>query len=129
MSNVIHQEVVFDAPPARVYRALTNASEHAEFTGGPAEISEQVGGAFSCHGGRILGLNLELVPDSRIVQAWRPANWPEGVYSIVRLDLEAEGSSKTRLKLTHSGLPDEGAEHIEDGWKVRYWQPLAKYLA
>lgn len=127
MSQVIQQEVTFDVPPARVYTALMDSQQHAAFTGGPANISPDVGGAFTCHGGHIEGRNIELVKDERIVQAWRPANWPQGVYSVVRFELKAEGD-KTRVTLTHTGLPAEGAAHIEAGWKSHYWEPLATYL-
>jgi uncharacterized protein YndB with AHSA1/START domain len=127
MSQAIHQEVTFNAPPSRIYQALMDSQQHAAFTGGPANISPDVGGAFTCHGGHIEGRNIELVPNERIVQAWRPANWPMGVFSVVRFDLKAVGG-KTHLTLTHSGLPAEGAEHLDEGWKVRYWAPLAKFL-
>jgi uncharacterized protein YndB with AHSA1/START domain len=127
MSQSIHQEVTFEATPARIYKALMDSEQHAAFTGGPAKISPDVGGAFTCHGGHIEGRNIELVPNERIVQAWRPANWPQGVYSVVRFDLKAEGN-KTRVTLTHTALPAEGSAHIDEGWKARYWEPLTKYL-
>ena len=129
MSEPIQHEVSFPATPARIYGVLMDSAQHAEFTGGGAcEISPEPGGAFSCHGGRIVGRNIELVADQRIVQAWRPANWPEGVYSIVRFELR-EAAGKTHVTLTHSGVPDEFRDHIDEGWKERYWKPLARYLA
>ncbi len=42
MSN-IHQEIVFAAPAARVYRALVNPAELAKATGAPAEGVEAEG--------------------------------------------------------------------------------------
>ncbi|MCZ7582655.1 MAG: SRPBCC family protein [Deltaproteobacteria bacterium] len=123
----IRQEVTFAAPPARIYRALMDSAEHAAFTGGPAEISPDEGGSFSCHGGKVVGRNVELVPDKRIVQAWRPADWPEGLYSMVRFELNDEGA-KTRLVLDHDGLPEDAVEHISGGWKMMYWEPLEKFL-
>ena len=56
MSDRIHQEVVLKGSPERVYKALTDASQFSELTGGaPAEISADAGGAFSCFGGMIVG--------------------------------------------------------------------------
>jgi activator of HSP90 ATPase len=124
----IHQEVTFAAAPARVYRALMESTEHAAFTGGPAEISRDAGGAFTCHGGVILGRNIELVPDARIVQAWRVANWPEGVYSVARFELRGEAGG-TRLVFEQDGVPADEVEHIDAGWKARYWEPLRTCLA
>src|SRR6185295_3180510 len=92
----IHHEITLPASPAKVYRALLNSGEHGKFTGAPAEISGEAGGAFSAHDGWVLGRNIELVPNARIVQAWRTKNWPEGVYSIARFELKEE-SGKTRL--------------------------------
>lgn len=128
MAEVIHQEIDFAASPNRIYEALMDSAQHAAFTAnGAAQISRDAGGAFTCHGGIISGRNIELVPDKRIVQAWRVANWDEGVYSIVRIDLkEQEGG--TRLVLDHAGFPDGQAEHLGPGWHERYWDPLRTYL-
>jgi activator of HSP90 ATPase len=123
----IHQEVTFTAPPAKVYRALMDSAEHARFTGAPAEISADAGGTFSAYGGKVLGRNVELVANTRIVQAWRPADWPEGVYSIARFELRSEGG-KTRLVFEQDGIPQEAVQHLDGGWQRMYWEPLRKYL-
>jgi activator of HSP90 ATPase len=47
--------------------------------GGSTEISQQVGGAFSLFGGHIVGHQIELVTNERIVQAWRVVDWSPGV--------------------------------------------------
>lgn len=129
MSTPIHQEVVFKASPDRIYDALMDGRQHGAFTGSPAEISPEVGGPFSCHGGQIVGRNIELVRNQRIVQAWRVASWADGVYSIVRFELQRGGSETTRLVLDHSGFPEGERPHLESGWHARYWDPLRKYLA
>ena len=128
MSKPIHQEIDFKASPKRIYEALMNDKEHGEFTGGPARISRDVGGAFSCHGGMVVGRNVELIPNERIVQAWRIGDWDDGVYSIVRFELKEQGS-ETRLILDHSGFPEGAGEHLEGGWHKMYWEPLRSYLA
>src|SRR5881394_2335787 len=51
--TIIHQEVDFKAPAARIYEALLDAKEFAVFTGAPAEIQRQAGGAFKLFGGQI----------------------------------------------------------------------------
>ncbi len=127
MSEPIHQEVLFEASPQRVYEALTDSAKHSQFTKGTSEISREVGGAFSCHDGQIEGRNIELVPGERIVQAWRVAAWEEGLYSVVRMQLRPEGE-KTKLILDHAGVPAQMQAHIAGGWQQRYWGPLAEYL-
>ena len=94
----------------------------------PAEISGEVGGAFTCFGGHIVGRHVELVPNQRIVQAWRVVTWDAGVYSIAKFEFNEQGSA-TRLVFDHRGFPTGKAEHLADGWKANYWEPMRKYLA
>ena len=98
------------------------------FSGAPARIDPTAGGAFSLFGGLINGRNIELVPNERIVQAWRPGDWTAGVYSLVRMELVARGE-QTQIVLDHSGFPEGSYEHLNSGWKSHYWDPLAKYLS
>jgi activator of HSP90 ATPase len=127
MSSTIQQEVTFNATPTAVYEALMDSAQHSGFTGAPAEISRDVGGAFTCYGGGVSGRNIELIPNQRIVQAWRAGGWAEGVYTIIRFELHREGSG-TRLVFEQTAIPDGAMEHLSTGWQERYWEPLAKYL-
>ena len=123
----IHQEVTFKASPAVLYEALLSGKEFTAISGAPAEISREVGGPWSAFWGLILGRNVELVPNQRIVQAWRSKDWPEGTYSIVKFELRAEGPM-VRVVLDHVGFPEGKAEHLASGWQKHYWEPLQKYL-
>ncbi|MGI9336787.1 MAG: SRPBCC domain-containing protein [Gammaproteobacteria bacterium] len=123
----IKQTVTFKTSPEKLYEALTSAEEFSKVTGAPAEIAPDEGGAFSCFGGQIVGRHIELVPNKRIVQAWRAGPWAESVYSIVRFDISQSGTSTT-LNMEHTGFPDGGAEHLEGGWHKMYWEPLKAYL-
>ncbi len=67
---------------------------------------------------------MELVPNQRSVEAWRPAFWPAGVYSIVRFELVARGSG-TRVVLDHAGFTENKWEGLNEGWQSNYWDPLA----
>ena len=66
-SITIYQELEFNASPEQLYEALLDSKQFAEFLGIPAEINREVGGAFSLFNGHIIGRNLELVPNQRIV--------------------------------------------------------------
>jgi activator of HSP90 ATPase len=127
-TRAIHQEVDFKAEPRRIYEALLDAKQFTAFSGGrTAEIDRTVGGTFSLFAGHIVGRNLELVLNRRIVQAWRVVPWPEGIYSIARFELLGQ-SSGTRILFDHTGFPSELAEHLEKGWNENYWTALQKYL-
>lgn len=128
MSATIHQEIVFKATPSKVYETLIDSQQFSSVTGGaPTEISKEEGGSFSCFGGMILGRHIELVPNQRIVQAWRAANWAEGVFSIARFELKEQGSD-TLLVFDHIGFPEGQGDHLSSGWGENYWKPLEKYL-
>jgi len=124
----VHQEIDFKASPERIYGALLDSKQFATFTGMPAEIDPKAGGAFSMFGGLIVGRNVELISNGRVVQAWRPTHWDAGVYSIVRFELKPQGSGTT-LVLDHTGFPEGEFDHLDSGWKVRYWEPLKKFVA
>ena len=124
-SITIHQEVDFTASPKRLYEALLDSTKFSAFSGRPAEINREVGGAFSLFGGHIVGRNVELVPNKRIVQAWRVVDWPEGVYSIVKFELKAQGSG-THLVFDHTGFPENLRDHLAEGWESNYWALLKK---
>ena len=124
----IHQEIDFKSTPHKVFNALTNTQQFGELTGAAAEIILQCGGKFSCFDGMISGLTIEIVPDNRLVQAWRVANWEPGVYSIVKFELMEINATETRLIFDHSGFPEEHRPHLEQGWHTKYWQPMKRYL-
>lgn len=139
--EVIHQEVSFKVSRKRVYEALTDAKQFTKVvqlsaavqsgmvpSGKSAEVSPEVGGAFSAFGGHITGRHVELVPNERIVQAWRAASWGPGQYSIARFELVEQGSG-TKLVFDHTGFPQGQAAHLAEGWKGNYWEPLEKYFA
>jgi uncharacterized protein YndB with AHSA1/START domain len=137
----IHQEPVFKANRKRVYEALTDAGQFSKVVqlgaatrssmslGNKAiEINPGAGGAFTLFGGHIVGRQIELVPNQRIVQAWRVADWNPGVYSIAKFEFTEQGSG-TKIVFDHAGFPAGKAEHLAAGWAMNYWEPLHKYLS
>lgn len=126
-TKIIKQSATFKAPPHEVYEALMDSRKHARFTGGKASISREVGGKFTAYDGYIDGVNLELVPDQKIVQSWRASDWPEKHYSTVTFALK-ELNSGTRLTFTQTGVPEEFYEEIKQGWHDYYWNPMKQLL-
>lgn len=126
-SIVIHQEIDLNASPQKVYEALLDSKQFTDFSARAAEINREVGGAFSLFKGHIIGRNLELVPNLRIVQGWRVVTWPEGAYSIARFDLKPQGSG-THVVFDHIGFPEGLHDHLAQGWEENYWSLLKKYF-
>jgi activator of HSP90 ATPase len=121
----IHQEADIAAPPEQVYAALLDEKQFARLTGAPAKIEGGPGGAFSLFGGAISGRNIELVPASMVVQAWRVGNWAPGVYSMVRFKLTANGRG-THVVLDQTGFPASDYHGLSIGWEPHYWMPLKR---
>jgi len=128
MAKSIHQEVSFSASPDKVYAALTDAGQFSEVTGAPAKIDGAAGGAAELFGGQIAARNVEMNPGKRLVQAWRAGNWEDGLYSVVRFELQQDGAG-TKLVFDHTGYPDEAHDQLEGGWHQMYWEPLTKYFS
>jgi activator of HSP90 ATPase len=139
-SETVHEVVTFRASPARVYRCLTTASEFDRVVrlsaamrsmkrlgADPTRIDARPGGAFALFGGYVTGRTIELVPNARIVQAWRSASWSPGIYSIVTFALSSTRGG-TRLVLHQAGFPDGDAASLARGWHENYWEPLRTYL-
>jgi len=124
----LHQEVAFKVTPQRLYDLLLDSSLFAAFTGMPTQIDRKAGGAFTTFGGLVVGRNIELIANQRIVQAWRPTHWDSGVYSIVKFELKPQGA-ETVIVLDHTGFPEGEYDHLNPGWPLRYWDPLRKYLS
>jgi activator of HSP90 ATPase len=124
----IHYEINFKPSPQRIYETLLDAKQFAAFSGLPAVIEPKSGGSFSLFGGLIVGRNIELIENQRIVQAWRPTHWDSGVYSIVRFELKPRGA-EAALAFDHTGFPAGEYDHLDWGWHNHYWEPLKKFFA
>ncbi len=125
--SAIHYDLDFKGSPERFYEAILDEKQFATFSGMAATIDRVAGGAFTMFGALIEGRNVELVPNQRIVQAWRPAHWDAGVYSIVRFEMKPAAAG-TSLGFDHIGFPVGDYDHLDWGWKNRYWEPLTKYF-
>jgi activator of HSP90 ATPase len=132
---IIHQEIDFKVIPQQLYQTLLSSKEFSacikksfpNFTDMSASIDSTVGGSFSLFDGHIVGRILELVPNQRIVEAWRVVDWPAGAYSIAKFEFKPQGSG-THLIFEHVGFPEGLKEHLSIGWQQHYWDALAKYF-
>lgn len=123
----IHQSVTFSASPHEVYELLMDSKKHAAFTGEAASISRKVGGKIKAYGDYILGKNLELVADKKIVQLWRASDWPKGEYSTVTF-IFIQIKTGAEISFTQTGVPAEKVAEIKTGWIDFYWKPMKEYL-
>ncbi len=129
MSNQIQLQTVIPSATARqVYEAWMDSAKHAVFTGDSADIQPGLGGGFSIAGGYITGKTLELKPYSRIVQAWRTTEFPDGAADS-RLEITLEDTpGGCGLILIQSNLPEDQVDSYKSGWVEYYFHPLIRYF-
>ncbi|HTN81704.1 MAG TPA: SRPBCC family protein [Acidimicrobiales bacterium] len=115
------REIVVDATPETIWPFLTEADKHVQWEGTVAEIDPRPGGVY-----RVLvagqfqgaGTYVEVVPLQKVVFTfgWEQEGNPITPGSTtVEITLHPEGT-KTRVRLVHSGLPDDAISDHESGW-------------
>jgi activator of HSP90 ATPase len=127
--KTIKQKVKFKAPSKVIYDLLADSRKHSTFSGKRAVISKKVGGAFSAYSGNITGINVDLLPGKRIVQAWRAKDFPTGIFSMATFNLATTRDGGTEVILTHRGVPKDLIPRIEQNWREDYWNKIKHYLA
>jgi uncharacterized protein YndB with AHSA1/START domain len=136
-SDAVVVERTFNAPVARVWKALTDIDQMREWYFDLKEFKPEAGFEFAFvveHQGNTYDHRCqitEVIPQKKIAYTWRFEGY-EG-NSLVTIELFAEGE-KTRLKLTHEGLetfPKTTAfarENFEKGWTQIIGSELKKFV-
>ena len=76
----------------------------------------------------VTGINVDLVPGRRIVQAWRHRRFPEGIFSMAAFTLKPTPDGGTELVLVHRGVPKDLIPETEQAWRDQYWSRIKAYL-
>ena len=130
-------ERTFNAPVARVWKALTDGDEMRGWYFDLKEFKPEVGFEFEFtveHEGtryNHLCKITEVIPQKKIAYTWRYAG--EEGDSLVTFELFADGD-KTRLRLTHEGLdtfpklPAYARANFEKGWTEIIGSSLKQYV-
>ena len=118
-------KLVIAADPEEVFAALTNPFQIEIWSGYPADMKAEAGYVFSLWEGDITGVNLEVVPNRRLVQEWFFGERDE--QSLVEIKLKKEGG-KTVLDLKHTHIPAEVYEEITEGWREYYLGSMKEML-
>ena len=111
--------------PEEVFNAMTNPLTLELWTGYAATFNPEANTEFSLWDGDIIGLNLEIVPDKKLVQEWYFEDNKEK--SIVTIELTKQ-NDKTQIELHHTNIPDEAFSNISEGWNKYYFGTMKKYL-
>jgi uncharacterized protein YndB with AHSA1/START domain len=127
----------FDAPVARIWKALTDVEEMRHWYFDLKEFKPEVGFEFAFaveHEGMKyshLCQITEVIPPKRLAYTWRYEG--HGGNSLVTFELFPEGD-KTRLKLTHTGLetfpklPSFARSNFVEGWTKIIGSSLKEFI-
>ena len=127
-TRTVVQHVFLAAPPATIYRLLTDPKEHGAFTGTVCEGEPIETGSFTASSGYISGRYEGLEQDRLIVCSWQTSEWPKGAPPS-RLEFVLDPvDGGTELTMTHSELPPSQAEDYRQGWIDHYWTPMREFL-
>lgn len=127
-SDAIVQEIVIDAPPDRIFTALTDPQERLRWWGTPGrfEVSEfasdlRVGGAWfmrfhTPYGESSVGGEYRVIDRPReLTFTWSPTWYEDAGESLVQFKLTQERGATT-VRVTHSGLATEADRTNHRGW-------------
>jgi len=120
---------VLPAPPAAVFRALTDARRIAAWSGQSARIGKKPGACFEMFDGWATGRVVVYRPPSRFAHTWRVDEWKrEYGDSLVEWRL-SRAPLGTRVEVRHSLLPTakEARDH-RGGWVEYVLEPLGEWL-
>ena len=123
------REIVIDATPETIWPFLVEPERHVEWLGTIADIDPRPGGRYRVLVGgehQSTGEYVEVTPYERVVFTfgWEQAGNPiTPGSSRVEISLHREGD-KTRVRLTHSGIPDDAVSDHTAGWE-HYLERLA----
>lgn len=124
IKKIIKKTIFFpNVKPHAIYETLMDSKKHTKLIGDEAKISREVGGKFAVFSDYAGGVNLELVPDKKIVQTWRASDWPEDNFSQIIFLLKPEKGG-TKFIFTQEGVPMGNYNEIEKGWEDYYWKPM-----
>ncbi|MGB7860531.1 MAG: SRPBCC family protein [Acidimicrobiia bacterium] len=116
---VVEQRVA--APPATVYRYLTDSTKWALWQGPTATIDARAGGIFSIINGK--GMNargqfVELEQDRRVVFTWGWVDQPGIPPGSTTVEIElVEEATGTLIILSHRELPETESALHQQGWQ------------
>jgi uncharacterized protein YndB with AHSA1/START domain len=118
----IRREISIDAPPDIVFGFFTDPAKFILWLGRVVELDPRPGGVFRVDvNGRdvVRGEFVEVVPPRRVVFTW---GWEGDGAAVgsgstrVEVSLEPERNGGTRVRLTHSGLPEPARGGHDEGW-------------
>ena len=115
------------AEPEDIFTALTNPFTIELWSGETAVMTKEIGAEFSLWDGAIIGKNIELIENEKLVQEWYFDEDEESEASIVTIKIWKKNSSCS-VELIHTNIPDEAYDNIVEGWDEAYLGAIKNLL-
>jgi uncharacterized protein YndB with AHSA1/START domain len=134
----IEKNIVIDASPEVVFRAITNQVELTNWFPDQAILEPKLGGKvkFSFYKDKERehrefdffpeGTIIEFIQNKKVSYTWQEPNTPEFPRTVVTWELEEIENNKTRVKLLHTGFESGKLFKHDEGWSYFLYQ-LQKY--
>ncbi|MBM75344.1 MAG: hypothetical protein CMK59_08075 [Proteobacteria bacterium] len=120
--------IVLTASPKQVYYVWLTPAYHGALTEGLASIEPQVNGHVRLWSGAVQGVIKELIPNKRIVQTWKTADWePFEDPSFLILEIK-EHTVGCSLSIDHDNIPERLYEQFEFAWNSFYFPRLRQFF-
>ncbi|KAJ5679368.1 hypothetical protein N7462_007612 [Penicillium macrosclerotiorum] len=113
----------FRTTAEELYNTFTDPQRIAAFTRGAPRQFEgaQPSGKFAIFDGNVTGEYVKLDAHKQIVQKWRLAQWPEGHFSTLEINLDQNDvDGVTQLRVEWSGVPIGQEDVTKQNWELYY---------
>jgi uncharacterized protein YndB with AHSA1/START domain len=134
----IEKNIVIDASPEVVFRAITDQVELTNWFPDQAILEPKLGGKvkFSFYKDKERehrefdffpeGTIIEFIQNKKVSYTWQEPNTPDFPRTVVTWELEEIENNKTRVKLLHTGFESGKLFKHDEGWSYFLYQ-LQKY--
>jgi len=128
INSEIRKTIIANATPDKIFSAISNENELSKWWVDIPKLELKLGGKLSFRFLKenseqlkkdyiVKGKVIELILNKKLVYSWKPTDEPEFSDSLVTWELEEFDSSKTKVKVTHSGLENcKSFEKLDAGW-------------
>jgi uncharacterized protein YndB with AHSA1/START domain len=134
LTETITKSITVDAPPSKVFQAITDEKELTNWFPSIARLDARVGGSVEFQFQRadgtvdhiVLGKVIEIIPDKKFSMSWKNTSDPNFPDTVVTWMLEPDGG-KTKVKLVHSGFEKGKWLDLHDGGWSYFAGRLVEY--
>lgn len=124
--NIIQQVFFDNMSPHEIYEMLMDSTKLTKFSKLKCEMGRGVGSAFDLFDTMIVGKNVELITDAKIVQKWRQHDWPNWHFSTVTMEIKRV-TGGTDLILTQVDVPVDKYRAVSESWEKNFWKKMKTF--